>query len=119
MSSWRIVTTSAFDADRRRTRDGFDRLSTTTYPDASTETLGYDADGNVLSRKTRAGATISFTYDALNRLATKAAPSEPAVAYSYDLTGRPLGFSDNSAAITAPSPAGVISTATFSYDRLK
>src|SRR6202030_4598431 len=55
--------------------DGLDRLSTTTYPDTSTETLGYDADGNVLTRQTRAGQTITFTYDTLNRLATKAAPS--------------------------------------------
>lgn len=43
------------------TPDGFDRLSTTTYPNASTQTLAYDADGNVLSRKTRAGQTIAFT----------------------------------------------------------
>jgi YD repeat-containing protein len=49
----------------------------------------YDADGNVLSLQTRAGATISFTYDTLNRLSTKAAPSEPTVTYSYDLAGYP------------------------------
>src|SRR5208283_4292720 len=33
--------------------DGFDRLSTTTWPDSSTETLTYDADGNVLASQTR------------------------------------------------------------------
>jgi RHS repeat-associated protein len=35
--------------------------------------LAYDADSNVLSRQTRAGATISYTYDTLNRLSTKTA----------------------------------------------
>jgi YD repeat-containing protein len=69
--------------------DGLDRLATTTYPDTSTETLAYDADSNVLSRKTRAGQTISFTYDTLNRPATKTPPSPaPVVTYSYDLASR-------------------------------
>ena len=52
----------------RFTPDGFDRLSTIAYPDSSTELLGYGSDGNVSSRKTRAGATISFTYDTLSGL---------------------------------------------------
>jgi RHS repeat-associated protein len=78
----------------------------------------YDADSNVLSRQTRAGATISFTYDTLNRLSTKAAPSEPTVTYSYDLAGHPLGFSDNSAAMVAPSTVGTVATLTSSYDSL-
>src|SRR5712692_8383678 len=43
--------------------DGLDRLSATTYPDSSTEVLGYDADSNVLTRKTRKGDTITFAYD--------------------------------------------------------
>ena len=51
--------------------DGFDRLSTTTYPDSSTEALTYDADANVLTGKTRAGATLAFAYDTLNRRCTK------------------------------------------------
>jgi YD repeat-containing protein len=100
------------------TPDGFDRLSTTTYPDSSTQVLVYDADSNVLSRQTRAGATISFTYDTLNRLSTKAAPSEPTVTYSYDLASRPLGFSDTSASIVVPSTVGTIATVTSTYDSL-
>ena len=46
--------------------------------------------------QTRAGATISFIYDTLNRLSTRTVPSEPTVTYSYDLAGHPLGFADNS-----------------------
>jgi RHS repeat-associated protein len=80
--------------------------------------LGYDADSNVLSRQTRAGATISYTYDTLNRLSTKAAPSEPTVTYSYDLAGRPLSFVDNSASMVAPSTTGTIATVTSAYDSL-
>ncbi len=72
------------------TPDGFDRLATTTYPDASTQVLAYDADSNVLTRQTRAAQTISFTYDTLNRLSTKAAPSEASVTYGYDLFKVPL-----------------------------
>ncbi|MEO6842566.1 MAG: RHS repeat-associated core domain-containing protein [Bradyrhizobium sp.] len=100
------------------TPDGFDRLSTTTYPNASTEVLGYDADSNVTSRKTRAGATITLTYDSLNRLATKTAPSEPTVTYSYDLAGRPTAFRDNSASIVNPTTTGTIGTLTSTYDSL-
>jgi YD repeat-containing protein len=69
--------------------DGLDRLATTTYPLGSTETFTYDADSNVLTRKTRANQTISFTYDTLNRLATKTPPSPAAVvSYGYDLARR-------------------------------
>jgi RHS repeat-associated protein len=100
------------------TPDGFDRLSTTTYSDSSTQVLAYDADSNILSRQTRAGATISFTYDTLNRLSTKAAPSEPSVTYSYDLAGHPLGFADTSASMVVPSTVGTIATLTSTYDSL-
>jgi RHS repeat-associated protein len=99
------------------TPDGFDRLATTTYPDSSTEVLGYDADGNVLTRQTRAGAAIGFTYDTLNRLTTKAAPSESTVTYGYDLASHLLSVSDTSAAITAPSAAASYG-ASYTYDQL-
>jgi RHS repeat-associated protein len=76
-------------------------------------------DGNVLTRQTRAGQTITFTYDTLNRLSTKAAPLEPAVAYSYDLSSRLIGASDNSAAITAAStPSGTLGSVSMTYDQV-
>jgi YD repeat-containing protein len=48
--------------------DRFDRLATTTYPaggteQPTTEVLTYDDNNNILTRKTRAGDTISFAYD--------------------------------------------------------
>jgi RHS repeat-associated protein len=97
----------------------YDGLATTTYPDTSTETLGYDADGNVLTRLTRASQTITFTYDTLNRLSTKAAPSEATVTYAYDLAGRFTGASDTSAAMTvAATPSGTLATASIGYDQM-
>jgi YD repeat-containing protein len=58
-------------------------------------------------------------YDTLNRLSTKAAPSEATVTYGYDLAGRLIGASDTSAAITAAaSPSGTLSLASMSYDQL-
>jgi RHS repeat-associated protein len=99
------------------TPDGFDRLSTTTYPSSSTEMLSYDADSNVLTHKNRAGATISFSYDTLNRLSVKTAPSEPTVSYAYDLASHLIAVSDNSAAITVPAASATYAT-NLTYDQL-
>ena len=97
--------------------DGFDRLGTTTWPDTSTEVLSYDADSNVLTRKTRKGDTITLTYDTLNRLSTKSAPSEATVAYAYDQAGRMTGAGDTSATIVSPA-ASASYTSSYSYDAL-
>ena len=99
--------------------DRYDRLGTTTYPDNTTETYTYDADGNVTLRKTRAGVTIGFAYDGLNRLIKKTPPAGPEVTYSYDLAGRLTGVSDTGATIAAAvSPTGstVIYATTYTYD---
>ena len=98
------------------TPDGFDRLSTTTYPNSSTEVLTYDADNNILTRQTRVGSTITYTYDTLNRLSTKSAPSEATVTNSYDLAGHLISASDTSAAVQAATTSGTVSTITASYD---
>ncbi|MGB9118157.1 hypothetical protein [Bradyrhizobium sp.] len=90
--------------------DGFDRLAITTYPPdgtntQTTEVLTYDADSNVTTRQTRAGQTISFVYDTLNRLETKTPPSPAtAVNFAYDLNNRLTSASDGSAAISAAVP---------------
>jgi RHS repeat-associated protein len=87
----------------------------------------------VVSRRTRALATISFAYDTLNRVCTKTisttatactatSSASPTVWYGYDLNGRATSMIDNSAAITAavlPAPGTPVSYATTtSYDRL-
>jgi RHS repeat-associated protein len=118
--------------------DGFDRLTRTTFPIGTTgfhttEAFTYDANDNMLTRLTRAGQTISFAYDTLNRRCSKTvntsptactatSSASPTVWYGYDLNGRATSMIDNSAAITAavlPVPGTPVSYATTtSYDRL-
>ena len=84
--------------------------------------LTYDADSNVLTRKTRAGDTIGFSYDTLNRLKTKTPPSPAtAVNYGYDLNNRLTRVGDGSAAIPAavpPSGTSVQYATAAAYDVL-
>jgi RHS repeat-associated protein len=102
--------------------DGFNRLSTATYPGGSTETATYDANANVLTRKTRANQAITFTYDTLGRLSTKSPPSPAATAtYGYDLANRITSVGDTSAAVAAAVPTSgsfVQYTIGLSYDAL-
>jgi RHS repeat-associated protein len=89
------------------TYDGFDRLSKTTYPDASYEQLTYDANGNVLTRRNRAAQTTSFSYDDLNRVTFKNAPgTEPDVTYAWDNLGRMASASQTGTSLS------------FTYDAL-
>ncbi|MEJ1968712.1 MAG: RHS repeat domain-containing protein [Rhizomicrobium sp.] len=92
--------------------DGLDRPAATTYPDASAQTLSYDADGNVVTRLTRAGDTLSYAYDTRNLLCSKAvaavatpctatSSANPTVWYAHDLDGRSLGARDNGAVLAA------------------
>ena len=84
------VTTYAYDL--------FNRLLTTTYPDSTSdkETLGYDANSNILTRIDRANQTFGYTYDVLNRELTEVVPaygSSPTIpantiTTAYDLGGR-------------------------------
>jgi RHS repeat-associated protein len=97
---------SVTDAEGNKTSyvyDGFDRLSQTQYPSTTKgagtsnssdyEQLSYDANGNVTSRRLRDTHSISYTYDALNRLTVKSVPASPGgasayrVYYGYDLRG--------------------------------
>jgi RHS repeat-associated protein len=113
--------------------DGFDRLAQTTYGSgtslAASESYGYDADDNMLSRTTRRGDTLCFAYDNLNRLSTKTTalmatscasppPSSPVVSYGYDLAGRATFVGDNSAAIAAVGSLGGPYTTGYVYDQL-
>jgi RHS repeat-associated protein len=79
--------------------DGFDRLLRTTYADTSHEDLSFDANGNILTRTNRSGQTLTYAYDLLDRLRTKAIPAGAAntahsIATSYTLAGRTSGMTD-------------------------
>jgi RHS repeat-associated protein len=60
------------------------RVSQTISPDTGTTTYGYDPTGNMITKIDAKGVTISYQYDALNRLARISFPSDPAISYSYD-----------------------------------
>lgn len=87
--------------------DGFNRLATTTYPDASTEQITlYDANSNIKTKVNRAGQTFTYTYDALNRMLTKVIPAYGSTAANtittaYDLGGRITQTSDTPGDIVA------------------
>jgi RHS repeat-associated protein len=86
--------------------DGFDRLSSTIYADASHEDLTYDADANVTSRLNRAGQTLAYVYDNLDRLHSKAIPSSAAnaahsIASVYSLAGRTTSLTDSTGPVVA------------------
>jgi len=101
--------------------DGHDRLARTYYPHpakgsgvsnaADYEQLGYDAAGNVVTRRVRDGQVIGYGYDALGRLIARDIPNPTAyevdAAYSYDNLGRMKTASDTLGQLV-----------TFSYDAL-
>jgi RHS repeat-associated protein len=58
------------------------------------EQWGYDPNGDVTAFTNRAGETIGYSWDALNRMTFKDRPgSEPDVAYTYDNRGLQLSAS--------------------------
>ena len=71
------------------TCDPYDRAKRTTFPDASYEEVtSYDPAGNPLPQRKRSGQVIINTYDQLNRILTKTAPSvwgNRYQTYTYDL----------------------------------
>ncbi|MEA3000900.1 MAG: hypothetical protein QOK17_2733 [Sphingomonadales bacterium] len=119
---------SVTDAEGNKTSyvyDGFDRLSQTQYPSTTKgagtsnssdyEQLSYDANGNVTSRRLRDTHSISYTYDALNRLTVKSVPASPGGASAYSVYyGYELGGPMTYARFGSTSGSGVTNT----YDAL-
>jgi RHS repeat-associated protein len=128
----------AYSANGKRTRvtdangnradlryDGHDRQIRWVFPSPATpgavneadyEAYGYDATGNRTSLRRRDGSTLTFQYDALNRMTLKVVPERAGldpthtrdVHYGYDLGNRQLF-----ARFDSPGGDGV----TNSYDR--
>lgn len=81
------------------TYDGFDRLSRWTFPSKTTpgqvNTADYeayvsDANGNRTSLQKRDGQTLTYTFDALDRMTLKHPSSGSDTYYGYDLRGLQL-----------------------------
>jgi RHS repeat-associated protein len=64
------------------------------------ESAAYDDDGNMLSATDYRGNTATFTYDALDRLASQTQPVSPTSAittsFGYDAAGNPTLYTDGS-----------------------
>ena len=98
--------------------DGYDRSAKVRYsvPTASAnassttdyEQLTYDANSNVTLRRLRDGATITFSYDNLNRLTSRTPSGENVVNLGYDLAGR----------VTSVQRPGDGANLTLAYDAL-
>jgi len=104
-SSLKVVTmTDARGFVARMTYDGHDRQARWYFPDkvlAATpsttdyEEYGYDANSNRTSFRKRDGSTLTYSYDALNRMTLKVVPSRADLSaaqtadvfYDYDLRG--------------------------------
>jgi RHS repeat-associated protein len=100
-SGKQLTVTDANGNEAGYTYDGFERLAQWNFPDKTTthtisptdyEAYTYDADDNRLSLRKRDGQTISYTYDALNRMTIKTVPAggQANVYYGYDAWGRQL-----------------------------
>jgi RHS repeat-associated protein len=115
--------------------DGFDRLTKTRFPDATSgtvssttdyEALSYDAVGNVTQRRLRDGKLINLVYDNLNRLRVKDMPSpERDITYTYDARGGMTRVEDSGGLVVTMSydalgrrlsEANLWTGFTFSYD---
>lgn len=87
------------------TYDGFDRADKTIYPDCEgsfEQNALYDENGNVLTKLTRAGDSVSFQFDVLNRMIEKSPDGMSSVTFAYDLAGRLVS---TSTPVVAGNPA--------------
>jgi RHS repeat-associated protein len=96
-------TTYEYDAYDRPRRIYY--ASPTTAGQSSTtdyEELGYDLDGNITSRRTRAGQLFTYEYDALDRQRRRTGGGLLNTGYDFDAAGRPTRtrYEDGSHVVT-------------------
>ncbi len=86
----RLTVTDANGNTTTNTYDALSRVTGTTYPDSTVETVTYDAVGNIIGKTDRNGNTTTYTYDALSRLLATTYPDATTTTYTYDLNGNIL-----------------------------
>jgi RHS repeat-associated protein len=101
------VTTVTYDAHDRVTAvkdangnsttyvfDGFGEVIGQTSPDTGLTVYHFDTDGNLLQKVDAAAVTVNMTYDALDRLLTRAFPTDATqnATYAYDTSADSSGF---------------------------
>ncbi len=80
--------------------DNLNRLTSTLYGDATSESFSYDNNGNLQTRLDRNGAQTVYSYDGLNRLKTITYGSGTADAYSYDKNSNLLTLTSQNMTLT-------------------
>jgi RHS repeat-associated protein len=117
------------------TFDGLDRQVRWTFPSPTTpgwvnaadyEQYGYDQNANRTSLRKRDGTTLTYTYDALNRVTQKTVPASVGgaagygVFYGYELGGQPtfarFGSTGGPGATSGYDSLGRLVTATSNMD---
>ncbi|MET0645080.1 MAG: RHS repeat-associated core domain-containing protein [Pyrinomonadaceae bacterium] len=94
-----LSTTDAKGNTTRYEYDALDRLSKRVLPLGMFESFAYDEVGNLSARTDYRGKRTSYEYDPMNRLLAKrpdATLGEPAVTFSYTLTGERRAMTDAS-----------------------
>lgn len=83
-------------------------LTGVAHADGSSESFGYDANGNRTSWIDRGGATWSFSYDARGQVLSSTSPAGGVTSYAYNGNGTLASVTD---------PAGGVTS--FAYDALR
>ncbi|MBZ5603948.1 MAG: hypothetical protein LAO79_16740, partial [Acidobacteriia bacterium] len=119
-------TTSYSYTAQTQTPFTFYNLSGIDYPDGTSESLTYDANGNRLSATARDGSTTTWTYDANGRATSVAAADGATTTYTWNADGTlasrrdalgnqtTYGYDAAKRLIRITDPNGGVSTFTFS-----
>ena len=97
--------------------DGFDRLRRIEYADGSYNELAYIGLSHVGAKRTRAGQTISYTYNNLNRITRIEVTGSPDTVYDYDGQSRLRSATNGWGSLeTGRDGAGRINSITYPGD---
>ncbi len=107
-----------------RTFDDKGRVYQVISPDTGTTTYQYDPAGNMISKADAKGITISYAYDALNRLTKIDFPTDTDIVYVYDNClngkGRLCSMTDASGTTAYEySPKGQVKKETKTIDSIQ
>ncbi len=80
--------------------DNLNRLTRTSYPDATSESYSYDNNGNMVGKVDRNGVRTAYSYDSLNRVSSVTYGSASQDVYSYDKDGNLLRLQSQNATLS-------------------
>ena len=97
----RVASSSSPPQTTTYSYDNLNRLSGTAYPDGTSESYGYDNNGNLVSKTDRKGVQTVYAYDSLNRVTAITYPGTTTTPdlYAYDLNSNLLQLQSQNATI--------------------